>query len=180
MDDDRTPENTDDHSSGHELARKALEDARAKAKAAGKAVGHGRASAPAGRRGGRRRWSGSGPDGRDPQSFGSVAGAMARSRGWQPKLGEGQVFAAWDRIVGEDIAAHAQPTELRDRVLSVSAESTAWATQLRLVQRDILAKIAAAVGRDVVVSLRITGPKAPSWRKGTRTVPGRGPRDTYG
>ncbi|GAA1878713.1 DUF721 family protein [Williamsia serinedens] len=173
MDDDTA------HSSGHELARKALEDARAKARAAGKAVGQGRASAPAQRKG-RRRWSGARPDGRDPQSLGSVAGAMAKTRGWQSKLGEGQVFAAWDRIVGEDIAAHAQPTDLRDRVLSVSAESTAWATQLRLVQRDILAKIAASVGRDVVVSLRITGPRAPSWRKGTRTVPGRGPRDTYG
>ncbi|MGZ8177704.1 DUF721 family protein [Williamsia sp. SKLECPSW1] len=179
MDDEPAANPPGSYSSGHELARKALEDAREAAKAAGKAVGHGRSSAPSPRRG-RRRWSGARPDGRDPQPFGSAAGALARSRGWQPKLGEGQVFAAWDRIVGDDIAAHAQPTDLRDRVLSVTAESTAWATQLRLVQRDILAKIAAAVGRDVVVSLRITGPRAPSWRKGTRTVPGRGPRDTYG
>ncbi|GAA2060300.1 DUF721 family protein [Williamsia deligens] len=175
MPDEKDPSRSD----GHELARRALDDAREAAKAAGKAVGQGRASTPAVRRG-RRRWSSAGPDGRDPQPFGRAAGALAKSRGWQPKLGEGQIFGAWDGIVGEDIAAHAQPTELRDRVLSVTAESTAWATQLRLVQRDILSKIAAAVGRDVVVSLRITGPRAPSWRKGTRTVPGRGPRDTYG
>ena len=69
---------------------------------------------------------------------------------------------------------------LRDGVLTVSAESTAWATQLRMVQAQLLAKIAAAVGDGVVTSLKIQGPVAPSWRKGNRSVPGRGPRDTYG
>ncbi|MDP4886606.1 MAG: DUF721 domain-containing protein, partial [Aquiluna sp.] len=27
---------------------------------------------------------------------------------------------------------------------------------------------------------RFIGPSAPSWKKGPRSVPGRGPRDTYG
>ena len=62
----------------------------------------------------------------------------------------------------------------------MSAESTAWATQLRMVQAQLLAKIAAAVGDGVVTSLKITGPTAPSWRKGPRHIAGRGPRDTYG
>ena len=50
------------------------------------------------------------------------------------------------------------PTALRDGVLSVTAESTAWATQLRMVQAQLIAKIAAAVGDGVVTSLKITGP----------------------
>ena len=34
---------------------------------------------------------------------------------------------------------------------------------------------------EVVVSeIRFVGPTAPSWKKGPRSVPGRGPRDTYG
>ena len=74
-------------------------------------------------------------------------------------------------VVGEQIAEHATPTALRDGVLSVSAESTAWATQLRMVQAQLLAKIAAAVGDGVVTSLKITGPVAPSWRKGGCTSP---------
>jgi len=49
-----------------------------------------------------------------------------------------------------------------------------------MVQAQLLAKIAAAVGDGVVKSLRITGPTAPSWRKGPRHISGRGPRDTYG
>jgi predicted nucleic acid-binding Zn ribbon protein len=48
------------------------------------------------------------------------------------------------------------------------------------MQAQLLAKIAAAVGDGVVTSLKVTGPAAPSWRKGPRRVAGRGPRDTYG
>ncbi|WP_238421923.1 DUF721 family protein [Gordonia sp. 'Campus'] len=168
---------------GYERARKALEEARAQARAAGKSVGRGRASpvrrVPRGSQG-RRRWSGSGPDARDPQPFGRLVGGLAKDRGWQEKIGEGTLFGMWEQIVGSDIAAHAQPVALRDNVLHVQAESTAWATQLRYVQSQILAKIAAAIGHGQVTSLRILGPKGPSWRKGERHVRGRGPRDTYG
>lgn len=172
------------HSPGYDLARQALEQARAEAAAAGKQVGRGR-SAPVGsvRRTGdrkRRTWSGSGPDGRDPQLLGSLTGSIARTRGWSSKINEGTVFGSWPAIVGPEIAAHAEPSALTDRVLHVRAESTAWATQLRYMQAQILAKIAAAVGDGVVKSLRITGPSAPSWRKGPLHVSGRGPRDTYG
>ncbi|TQF74700.1 DUF721 family protein [Rhodococcus spelaei] len=166
---------------GIDLARRALEEARAAAKASGKSVGQGRSSPRAKlRSGGRRGWSGAGPDGRDPQTLGSLTGAVAKSRGWSPKVSEGTVLGRWPQVVGEDIATHAEPVGLRDGVLSISAESTAWATQLRMMQSQILAKIAAAVGDGVVTTLRITGPTAPSWRKGERHVRGRGPRDTYG
>ena len=50
----------------------------------------------------------------------------------------------------------------------------------RMVQAQLLAKIAAAVGDGVVTALKITGPVAPSWRKGKLHISGRGPRDTYG
>ena len=96
------------------------------------------------------------------------------------RVAEGTVFGQWQTVVGEQIAEHATPTALREGVLSVSAESTAWATQLRMVQAQLLAKIAAAVGDGVVISLKIVGPVAPSWRKGRYHIAGRGPRDTYG
>lgn len=95
-------------------------------------------------------------------------------------MAEGTVFADWPMVVGEQIAEHATPTSLREGVLHVAAESTAWATQLRMIQAQLLAKIAAAVGDGVVTTLKITGPTAPSWRKGPLHVRGRGPRDTYG
>lgn len=169
---------------GADLARRALEEARAAARASGKAVGMGR-SLPqhtGRRRGGtgRRSWSGARPDDRDPQPLGALAGQLAKGRGWSEKVAEGTVLGSWEQVVGSDVAGHALPTGLREGVLAVAAESTAWATQLRLLQGQILARIAAAVGPGVVTSLRISGPAAPSWRKGERHIRGRGPRDTYG
>lgn len=164
-----------------DLVRRALEEARGAARVQGKDIGRGRGSprrvAGTGRR---RRWSGPGPDSRDPQLLGAATRDLAKSRGWSPRVAEGTVFARWPAVVGDQIAAHAAPTALREGVLSVSAESTAWATQLRMVQAQLLAKIAAAVGDGVVTTLKITGPATPSWRKGRLHIAGRGPRDTYG
>lgn len=169
---------------GMDLVRRTLAEAREAARSQGKDVGQGR-RAPLRRRtpgtgGGRRSWSGPGPDRRDPQSLGAATRDLAQSRGWSAQVAEGTVLGQWRSVVGEDIASHATPTRLSDGVLSVAAESTAWATQLRLVQAQLLAKIAAAVGDGVVKTLKITGPTAPSWRKGPLHVSGRGPRDTYG
>lgn len=167
---------------GIDLVRRTLEEARAAARAQGKDAGRGRAGAPAARRvaGQRRRWSGPGPDARDPQPLGRLTTDLAKKRGWSIRVAEGTVLGHWPTVVGHQIADHATPSGLTDGVLSVTAESTAWATQLRMIQAQLLAKIAAAVGNGVVTSLKITGPAAPSWRKGPRHISGRGPRDTYG
>ncbi|BDD80247.1 UPF0232 protein [Tsukamurella pulmonis] len=179
-----TGQNEDGRLHGSDIARRALEEARAAAKAAGKSVGQGRSEPMTGGvrrlRRGSKKWSGPSPDNRDPQAFGALIGGIAKARGWDTKVSEGTVLGCWDTVVGADVAAHARAVSLREKVLYVSAESTAWATQLRLMQSQLLAKINAAVGQGVVTSLNITGPSAPSWRKGPLHVPGRGPRDTYG
>lgn len=167
---------------GADLARRALEEARAHAKAQGKSVGAGRA-APVPRRAGRsrrRRWSGAGPDDRDPQSFGDLTAALVRRSGWGEHMKEGHVFAAWSTVVGEEIAEHAEPVRIEDKTLYITAASTAWATQLRYMQSQILGRIAGAIGPGVITRLRIHGPATPNWRHGERHVSGRGPRDTYG
>lgn len=165
--------------SGADLARAALESAKQAAKARGRMPAKRRAGVPRGQPR-RRGWSGPRPDDRDPQPLGRLASRIAVDRGWTDHLSSGAVFGRWAALVGPDVAEHAVPVSLRDGELTVQAVSTAWATQLRLLQRDLLAKIAAGAGRGVVTRLRISGPTAPSWRYGSRHVPGRGPRDTYG
>jgi len=105
---------------------------------------------------------------------------MVHDRGWEQATAEATVLGAWDRLVGDDIAAHCSPISLRDGELTLQAESTAWATQLRLLGAQILARITTELGAGVVTRLRIHGPTGPSWKRGPRSVPGRGPRDTYG
>ncbi|WP_144206801.1 DUF721 family protein [Mycobacterium tilburgii] len=163
-----------------DLVRRTLEEAWAAARAQGKDVGLGSGAGQRRVTGQRRSWSGPGPDVRDPQPLGRLARELAKKRGWSGHVAEGTVLGHWATVVGQQIADHATPTRLHEGVLSVAAESTAWATQLRMIQAQLLVKIAAAVGNGVVTSLKITGPAAPSWRKGPRHISGRGPRDTYG
>jgi predicted nucleic acid-binding Zn ribbon protein len=112
--------------------------------------------------------------------FGSLVERLVKTRGWQRSKAEATVFANWPRAVGEDIAAHCRPVKLENGELTVEAESTAWATQLRLLAGRLIAGIAKEVGHNVVTTLRIHGPARPDWGAGPRRVRGRGPRDTYG
>ena len=168
-----------DTTRGSDLARAALESARATARANGRRAAVRRA--PGAAHGGRRRgWSGPGTDDRDPQPLGRLTSRLVTDRGWGEQVAGGAVFGRWARLVGEEIAEHAMPVTLRDGELTVQASSTAWATQLRLLQRQLLGRITAGVGSGVVTRLRVQGPATPTWKHGSRAVRGRGPRDTYG
>lgn len=133
---------------------------------------------------GRRRggYSAPGPDpDRDPQLIGPLLAGYVEVRGWQRPISQARVFAEWAALVGAEVAAHCTPVSLADGTLRINAESTAWATQLRLLSATLLARLVAELGPDVVTTLHITGPVAPSWKHGPRSVRGaRGPRDTYG
>jgi len=166
---------------GRDLAHAALAAAKAKAKERGVPPGvRRRVVGSTGQNPRRRRWSGPGADARDPQPLGRLASRLIADSGWADRLSGARVFGQWAQLVGEDVAEHARPIALKDGELTVAASSTAWATQLRLLQGKLLHKIAAGVGNGVVKRMRIQGPTAPSWRKGPRHVSGRGPRDTYG
>lgn len=163
---------------GSDLARAALEAAKQRSQARGRSTRRVRKTTIGGQR--RRGWSGARPDDRDPQPLGRLASRLVTDRGWSDRLAGGHVFSRWATLVGSDVAEHTTPTSLDDGVLMVRADSTAWATQLRLLQRQLLKRIADGVGHGVVRQIKVQGPAAPSWRHGPRHVPGRGPRDTYG
>ena len=177
------PESLPEDVTGPELARAVLDAAQAR-RAQGRGAGRARSRTGDGDGDGPRRrlrgYSGPGPDPRDPQPFGAVLARLVAARGWQRPTAEATVFGAWERVVGPEIARHSRPVKLADGELTVEAESTAWATQLRLLAASLLRRIAAEVGHNVVTKLHIHGPAAPSWNRGPRRVRGRGPRDTYG
>jgi len=125
-------------------------------------------------------WSGAGADRRDPALLGDSLSALVADRKWEDPLRTAGIPARWEQIVGADIAAHCRPERLEGDTLTCVAESTAWATQIRMLSRTILDRLAAEVGKDVVRRLHVHGPTAPDWRHGPLRVTGRGPRDTYG
>ncbi|MGP9845820.1 DUF721 domain-containing protein [Brachybacterium sp. 107] len=127
-------------------------------------------------------YSGSRPDPRDPQGIESVLRKVLGNLGWNAGMNAGRVLEEWDDIVGEKVSAHCRPVSLEDGVLVISASSSAWASQLRMLTPRLITTIEEHVGSHVVAELRVTGPAAAerTWKKGRRTVTWRGPRDTYG
>jgi predicted nucleic acid-binding Zn ribbon protein len=92
----------------------------------------------------------------------------------------GSVFGRWAEIVGQDLAAHTSPDGFADGELSVTADSTAWATQVRLLASALVARLNAELGPGTVLRVKVRGP-APPRRRGAWRVPGsKGPGDTYG
>jgi predicted nucleic acid-binding Zn ribbon protein len=118
--------------------------------------------------------------GRDPVRAGAVFDGVSESLGWQAPIAQTDLVAAWRDIAGAETARHAEVEGFADGVLLVRCDSTAWATQLQLMRGQIAARIDAEYPAAGVTSIRFLGPNTPSWNRGPRSVPGRGPRDTYG
>ena len=125
--------------------------------------------------------SGAHPDERDPQPLDTSVARVVADRGWELELRVRGVFARWPELVGADIAGHARPESFADGRLVVRTDSTAWATQLRLLAPTVVRRLNQELGPDTVTVIEVQGPRGPSWKKGPRSVrDGRGPRDTYG
>lgn len=160
-----------------EVARAALNRAKAAAAARGLRPGqHGRAA----RRPVQDTRSGPGRDGRDPALLGDTLARLAAERGWSEDLSVGGVVGRWREVVGDQVADHCVPETFEDGLLVVRTDSTAWASNLRLLVPQLLVTLEREVGPDVVREVRVLGPSGPQWGRGGRRVQGRGPRDTYG
>jgi predicted nucleic acid-binding Zn ribbon protein len=118
--------------------------------------------------------------GRDPQLLAAAVPAFMAEQGWEQVQASAILSGQWSQIVGQDLAQRVQPESFVDGVLTLRAESTAWATQVRLLLPHLRAAIDGHIGPGVVTDIRVQGPQAPTWVRGPRRVKGRGPRDTYG
>jgi len=117
----------------------------------------------------------------DPAPLSAAIDGLVTDTGWELAVATGSVFGRWAQIVGPDLAAHTSPDGLVDGVLTVAADSTAWATQLRLLAAELVRKLNAELGDGSVGRVNVRGPGAQSRRTGQWRVKGsRGPRDTYG
>ena len=118
--------------------------------------------------------------GRDPRGIGDVIEHLTATMGWDSPLARAELLTSWSEIVGEETAAHAEPIGIEDGVLTVRCDSTAWATQLRIMGASITTKIAIRFPAAGIEAVKFLGPDTPSWKHGLRAIPGRGPRDTHG
>lgn len=117
----------------------------------------------------------------DPEKLSNILDNLVATRDWKKGIAEGTLFTKWREIVGNEIADHCEPITLFEGRLTIKAESTSWATQLRLMTPELLKSIRSRSEGALVDELTVIGPNAPSWKRGLRTIRGaKGPRDTYG
>lgn len=118
--------------------------------------------------------------GRDPHAVGEVLSFVADDMGWSGEIEQARVIAEWGEFAGETTAEHTTVIGVSKGVLQVQCDSTAWATELRRLRAEILTRLLREYPECEIRDIRFLAPGAPSWKHGPRTVPGRGPRDTYG
>jgi predicted nucleic acid-binding Zn ribbon protein len=106
----------------------------------------------------------------DPQPLTAAVGGLLSARGWREKAAVGAVFGHWPDIVGPQLAQHSKPESFDSGELTVSADSPAWATQLRLMAPQLLKRLAEELGHNIVRRIRVNGPSGPPRRPGRLRV----------
>ncbi len=93
---------------------------------------------------------------RKPSPFSSVSAVLAtvaKRLGLETKLLEFQLRRDWPRIVGEPIAAHTRPDQIRFKKLFLLVENSVWMQQLTFLKPTLLEKINAAAGTELVTEI---------------------------
>jgi predicted nucleic acid-binding Zn ribbon protein len=66
-----------------------------------------------------------------------------------------QVWEIWDRAVGATIAANARPVAVNGNVLLVHVASATWLHHIRFLEREMVAKLNAALGAERVKTIKL-------------------------
>ncbi|MFD0683940.1 DUF721 domain-containing protein [Actinomadura fibrosa] len=104
--------------------------------------------------------------GGDPKAFGAAIRDLLASRGWEQRAAVGGVFGNWPGIVGPELAEHTRPERFEDGELTVAADSTTWATQLRLLSSTLVRRLNEELGHGTVRRVKVVGPSSGPRRTG--------------
>jgi predicted nucleic acid-binding Zn ribbon protein len=98
-----------------------------------------------------------GPDGTElgpgaisrPRPIGEAIGAVVRARGLGESAVLAQVMTAFEQAVGPEVSNHVVPVAIHGRELVCEVDSSAYATQLRLLSGEVLARLEEVIGERV-------------------------------
>ena len=94
-----------------------------------------------------------------PARLRDLLGSATKKLGLKAPVETARIWSEWRRIVGDAVAAHAEPTSLKDGILRVRADSPTWATEISYLSADIRTKINTRVGSSLVHRVDVwTGP----------------------
>ena len=100
---------------------------------------------------------------RQPRPAGDAVRALADRIA--PASTLASVQRVWDGVVGEALAAVATPTAEARGSLTVTCSSAVWAQELDLMATTLVERLNAALGADLIRSLRCQSVPAKSWSR---------------
>lgn len=86
-------------------------------------------------------------------SLSAVLTGIAKRLGLESKLLEFQLRRDWAGIVGEPIATHTRPDQIRFKKLYLIVGNSVWLQQLMFLKPSLLQKINAAAGTELVTEI---------------------------
>ena len=91
----------------------------------------------------------------DPVPVGDALAAVSAELGLADPGVVGALVDRWAEVVGSAIAENARLRAVRGSTLTIAVESGAWATELRYLESEILARVATIVGEGVIDTVRV-------------------------
>ena len=86
-------------------------------------------------------------------SFGSILAVLAPRLGLERKLFEARLRRQWPDIVGEPIATHTRPHQIRFKKLTIFVHNSVWLQQLTFLKPVLLQKVNTMAGESLVTEI---------------------------
>jgi|SRR5512134_886786 predicted nucleic acid-binding Zn ribbon protein len=87
---------------------------------------------------------------RSIDSFGTILSGLSKRLGLESRLFEFRLEHQWREIVGDPIAAHTRPDQIRFKKLHLIVRNSVWMQQLTFLKPALLARLNAQAGTDLI------------------------------
>lgn len=95
-----------------------------------------------------------------PEKVGKILERLTTKMGIAARLEAEKAVVLWEEAVGKAIARRAKAVSIRNRILFVAVQNSAWLQELSLLKDGIIDKLNTLVGKEVVkdIVFRIGSP----------------------
>ncbi len=84
----------------------------------------------------------------------SVINNLSKSLGFEQKMVESSLQKRWGEIMGEKIANHTIPGQIRYKKLYIEVDNPVWMHQLLFLKDEILNRVNRTIGREIINEVR--------------------------
>ena len=95
-----------------------------------------------------------------PEKVAKILERLTTKMGIAARLEAEKAVVLWEEAVGKNIARRAKAVSIRNRILFVVVQNSAWLQELSLLKEGIIEKVNSLVGKEVVkdIVFRIGNP----------------------